>query len=267
MILRSWPAVSWLIRYEAAIISTANTTMVYGTRSRTDSLKTAPATSQIVRMRHQPVAAGVARAHLLHEIVFERLAHGLSDTTRAPSARSSAMHAIGLRVRRKLQQPRARADSGVTLRTARRQRRHAVRSATSATTSSHPLSSKARISSSGRTQPAGPAPRSPTRLHSASASDRMCELKNTVQPRARKPRIRSRTSRRPSGSRPDIGSSRNTTSGSFEQRLRQADALHHALRELAQAHAPLAAKADLVEHARHPCRSTSAPRYPNSRAK
>ena len=88
-----------------------------------------------------------------------------------------------------------------------------------------------------------------TRLHSASASDRMCELKNTVQPLARRPRIRSRTSRRPSGSRPDIGSSRNTTSGSLMMRLRQADALQHALRELPQPHPPLCANAHLVEHA------------------
>ena len=54
-----------------------------------------------------------------------------------------------------------------------------------------------------------------TRLQSASASLRTCELKNTVQPRSRSRRIRARTSRRPSGSRPDIGSSRMTRSGSL----------------------------------------------------
>ena len=54
-----------------------------------------------------------------------------------------------------------------------------------------------------------------TRLQRASASDRMCELKNTVQPRSRSSRMSARTSRRPSGSRPDIGSSRNTSSGSL----------------------------------------------------
>ena len=43
----------------------------------------------------------------------------------------------------------------------------------------------------------------------------MCELKNTVRPRSRSARISSRTSRRPSGSSPDIGSSRKTTSGSL----------------------------------------------------
>ena len=46
MILRSCPAVSWLIRYEAPISRTAKTTRLYGTRSRTDSLKTLPATIQ-----------------------------------------------------------------------------------------------------------------------------------------------------------------------------------------------------------------------------
>ena len=46
MIFRSCPAVSWLMRYEAAISRTAKTTRLYGTRSRTDSLKTLPATIQ-----------------------------------------------------------------------------------------------------------------------------------------------------------------------------------------------------------------------------
>ena len=55
MIFRSWPAVSWLIRYDAAISSAANTTIEYGTRSRTDSLNTAPATTPMVRTTHKPV--------------------------------------------------------------------------------------------------------------------------------------------------------------------------------------------------------------------
>ena len=57
MIFMSWPAVSWLMRYDAAIISTANTTMLYGTRSRTDSRKTALAPSQICRMITHPCRA------------------------------------------------------------------------------------------------------------------------------------------------------------------------------------------------------------------
>ena len=60
-----------------------------------------------------------------------------------------------------------------------------------------------------------PRARIATRLHSASASLSTCELKNTVHPRSRRPRISARTSRRPSGSRPDIGSSKITSSGSL----------------------------------------------------
>ena len=89
-----------------------------------------------------------------------------------------------------------------------------------------------------------------TRLQSASASLSTCELKNTVQPRSRSRRISARTSRRPSGSRPDIGSSKITSSGSLIERLRDADTLQHALRELAQLQATLGADADLVEQPR-----------------
>ena len=38
---RSWPAVRRLIRNDAAISTTAKSTRLYGTRSRTDSLNTA----------------------------------------------------------------------------------------------------------------------------------------------------------------------------------------------------------------------------------
>ena len=86
-----------------------------------------------------------------------------------------------------------------------------------------------------------------TRLQSASASDRMCELKKTVVPRSRSSRINARMSRRPSGSSPDIGSSRKMTSGSLMQRLRDAYTLHHPLRVLAQLHPALGAKADAIE--------------------
>ena len=60
MILRSCPAVSWLIRYDAAISSTANTTMLYGTRSRTDSRNTAPATRAMARITEPAVSRGAA---------------------------------------------------------------------------------------------------------------------------------------------------------------------------------------------------------------
>ena len=84
-----------------------------------------------------------------------------------------------------------------------------------ATTSSHPLASNASISLSPPLATSRPRARIATRLHSASASLSTCELKKTVHPRSRRPRISARTSRRPSGSRPDIGSSKITSSGSL----------------------------------------------------
>ena len=92
-----------------------------------------------------------------------------------------------------------------------------------------------------------PLARIATRLQSASASLSTCELKKTVQPRSRSRRMSARTSRRPSGSRPDIGSSKIDELGIVDERLRDADALQHALRELAQLQPALGADADLVE--------------------
>ena len=56
-----------------------------------------------------------------------------------------------------------------------------------------------------------------------------------------------RTSRRPSGSSPDIGSSKITELRLVDERLGDADALQHALGELAQLQAALAPDTDLVE--------------------
>ena len=56
----------------------------------------------------------------------------------------------------------------------------------------------------------------------------------TVTPRSRCSRIRSRTSRRPNGSSPLIGSSRMSSSRRVHQRRSQSEALQHALRVLAQ---------------------------------
>ena len=66
MIFMSWPAVIWPIRNDAAISRIANTTIAYGTRSRTDSLNTATAISQIVRIVYD-ARSGAAR-DLLDEI-------------------------------------------------------------------------------------------------------------------------------------------------------------------------------------------------------
>src|SRR5688500_9827998 len=102
MILRSWPAVSWLIRYDAAIISTENTTMLYGTRSRTDSRKTAPAPSQICLIS-QPGGARLGAPHLCHEEVFERMADRVERLDGGALGAQSRHHAIRLRVGRQFQ--------------------------------------------------------------------------------------------------------------------------------------------------------------------
>src|SRR5262249_37881262 len=65
------------------------------------------------------------------------------------------------------------------------------------------------------TRSSRPSSRIATRSHSASTSGRMCEEKSTVVPLARCSRISSRTSRRPNGSSPLIGSSRTRSSGSW----------------------------------------------------
>ena len=90
----------------------------------------------------------------------------------------------------------------------------------------------------------------PTRLQSSSASDRMCELKSTVRPSSRKPRISSRTSRRPIGSRPDIGSSRMTSSGSLTSACASPTRWTMPFEYCAQRPAPIGAEADPIEHAR-----------------
>ena len=121
----------------------------------------------------------------------------------------------------------------------------------SATTSSQPWTWNASISLRRPLATSRPFARIATRLHSASASLNTCELKNTVQPRSRRRRMSARTSRRPSGSRPDIGSSRMTRSGSLSSAWAMPDALQHALRELAERLAALPADADLVEQRVH----------------
>ena len=72
----------------------------------------------------------------------------------------------------------------------------------------------------------------------------MCELKNTVRPWSRSSQDQLADFAAAERIEPDIGSSRKTTSGSFDQRLRDADALDHALRELPELQAPLRADAD-----------------------
>src|SRR4029453_2008475 len=78
MILTSCPAVSWPIRYEDEISRTANSTRLYGTRSRTDSRNTLTATVLTARTGLLSERRARALSHFryaAHEEVFERVAH------------------------------------------------------------------------------------------------------------------------------------------------------------------------------------------------
>src|SRR6476620_7012089 len=78
MILTSCPAVSCPIKYDDAIRSTAKSTRLYGTRSRTDSRNTFTATTLTARTNILRVRRASARAHLgdtLHEEILQRVSH------------------------------------------------------------------------------------------------------------------------------------------------------------------------------------------------
>ena len=138
----------------------------------------------------------------------------------------------------------------VTLRTARPRRLEAA-GWRSAITSSQPDTSKARISDSRPDVTSWPPTTMATRLQSASASDRMWELKNTVQPRSRSSQ----------DERPDVAPAERIEArhrlveedqfGLVDEGLREADALQHAFRELAQREASFAGDAHPVEQAGH----------------
>ena len=186
---------------------------------------------------------------------------GFSDTSVRAGRRSArASEALGRRVERQLERVAALADArdrGARAAPSVGEQRVA---STPATTSSQPRRWNASMSVSRPAATSRPFARIATRLQSASASLSTCELKNTVQPRSRSRRISARTSRRPSGSRPDIGSSKMTSSGLVDERLRDADALQHALRELAQLQPPLGADADFVEQRARRARGAPAAR-------
>ena len=160
----------------------------------------------------EPIGAGGA-VDVLDEEVFERVAHRVDRHQTAAPPASSRASAIGSAAGGSLDHEATRRRGCVTVRSARLRRGAWARPST---TISHPLNvvvDAARRASPRR--PAGPSTTIATRLQSVSASGRMCELKKTVRPSSRSRRIRARTSRRPSGSSPDIGSSRKTTSGSL----------------------------------------------------
>ena len=87
----------------------------------------------------------------------------------------------------------------------------------------------------------------PTRSQSVSTSGRMWVEKKTVFPRRFSSRMRSRTSLRPTGSSPLMGSSSTTNAGSRHQRLGDAEPLLHALRVLPDLAVGRVRQADLLE--------------------
>src|SRR6185295_9345480 len=138
---------------------------------------------------------------------------GFSDTRCAPAAVSSPSSRSG------------GGSSGIssmyrpspsrTARSTRAPSAATTSSPTPATTISQPPAWNGCISVSRPDATSRPFARMATRLQSASASLSTWELKKTVQPRSRNRRMSARTSRRPSGSSPDIGSSKITSSGSL----------------------------------------------------
>jgi hypothetical protein len=118
-----------------------------------------------------------------------------------------------------------------------------------ATTSSHPPARSASMSVSRPAVIRRPFARIATRLHSASASLSTCELKNTVHPASRRRRISARTSRRPSGSSPDIGSSKITSSGSLISAWAMPTRCSIPFENFPQLKTPFPADPDFVEQA------------------
>ena len=122
--------------------------------------------------------------------------------------------------------------------------------ATSAMTSSQPRTSNASSSVSLPAAARRPPATMATRLHSASASARMCELKKTVRPWSRSSRISDADVAAAERIEPGHRLVEKDHFGIVEQRLRDADALHHPLRELAQLEPALGADADAIEQRR-----------------
>ena len=95
-----------------------------------------------------------------------------------------------------------------------------------------------------------PLARMATRLQSASASLSTCELKKTVQPAIAQPQDQRAHVAAAERIEPGHRLVENHQLGLVDERLRDADALQHAFRELAQLQAALGADADLVEQPR-----------------
>ena len=177
------------------------------------------------RQRRSPSSR---RAHLLHEKIFERLANR-DSTTRARRRRSSVGKQLFRRgIERQLQRVATFADRERRASPAGRAPRWPRRSRLRSQAPSR--SRETRPSRSSRPEATSrPFARIATRLQSASASLRTCELKNTVHPLVAQPQ----------NQRTDVASAQriqarhrfveNDELRIVQQRLRDADALQHAL--------------------------------------
>ena len=226
MILTSCPAVSWPRSSDAAMMRTANSTMLYSTLSRTDSLKTLAAMRSTVGTETRPLIGRLPSRRPAARTGPSRppdrpdartdpracRAAGVIDTRRPPRPPSSRARRSGSSVgsASTAYRPGAMVGDGADARMRRRRRCD-----TPSRMISQPLSCAVTRSVSVPDAISRPLTTMAMRLQSVSASDRMCELKKTVRPSSRSRRISARTSRRPRGSRPDIGSSRKITSGSL----------------------------------------------------
>ena len=198
---------------------------------------------------------------LTHEGVLQRLTQGISEISVTPDAASSATISCGGRSRDSSMAKRSSAI-GVSFET-RGLRRSIVSEVTPLTTSSQPFTSKATISLNDPDESRRPAARIATRLHSASASVRMCELKKTVALVAKR---QDQVAHLAPSERIEPRH-RLVEKHDFrvvDERLGDADALQHALRELAKLQPPFGADATRPADAARDCRR-SRRRVPKSR--
>src|SRR3954468_2067706 len=127
MILTSWPAVSWPSRKEEAISRTANSARLYGTRSRTDSLKTLTAIQLIGRIGWTPPAGARPLSDLgdaPDEVVLERVANRIERDERSAGRGEIGQDLLGTRLQRQLERVALRRDLGGLLDLTRDPRQH-----------------------------------------------------------------------------------------------------------------------------------------------
>ena len=186
MILTSCPAVSWPSRYDEAISRTANSDQVVGhavAHRLAEDADRDPANGAHRRLRRAACArAGAGLRHPLHEEVLERVAQRVERHQRRAGRDQLGQQPLRRRLERQLERVARRARSRSAARTAGATPREHLRREVG----DHQLPAvdleREDVGQAARTPRAGPPATIATRLHSASASARMCELKNTVRP-------------------------------------------------------------------------------------